>query len=1153
MQDFLLGSSLGLLIALIVLSIRRGRWHLTSYWMGNVLFASSVWWMTALPDGMIAVLVIWALQWYVQGFFQQPFSLKRLVSVNLPAIFLMIAAIAFERFGNYLVPMGMLWSFVALLTVIHKVYSRKGINALGRSGPRILWINLATLHVGLMAIFVGYQVSPGVYGPLTITWLAYSIWHFARDGAFAYFDSAAKYTKSTLDVKEKARLLAELDALLQAPDYFFRPDSSLQGLAKLLRTNTHRLSQLLNESKGQSFFELQAQVRMQKAKALLADPDTSHLKIEEIGNQVGYASKSSFNTTFKKTVGRTPSAYRDQQVRSYKVERSEARVERDSLGVLDTFEWIQNSSVMFTNFFKVYFRTQRRNVLFSAINLIGLITGLCSALFIIVYLQHELSYDTFHQRSQDIYRVIWQSDNPQTRTPHPAAQALVRDFPEVERGVSLSPVYGSGLTLQSIYMRNPLNDRMFREPDVFSADSTFFDVFGFELLMGEPRRVLDDVGEIVITASLARKYFGDESPLGKLLEFVEYGFSGVVSGVMRDAPPASHFHPQVLISYISRKSMDPDSEWWTWADFGHFNYVKLHPDANPKGVEAAMIDWLPKYVDFSEEGLASLKQREHFLELQAIEDIHLHSDIRWELEANGNIVFVQILAASLVFLIVIVAINFINLTTVRAFERTKEVGVRRSLGAAKQAISLQFLMESVVTSCLALGCAFLLAVLLFPGFSGISGLPVSSNALWHPMVIGLAIAVALVIGLVTGIYPSVALVGMPAVQMLKGRYTPRTSTGRIQRTLVLIQFSVSAIMIFGSIVVLAQVKFMESKDLGFDSDQVLVMEIHDRAEMRRLEALKTEVLKIPGVIDAAGISNLPGQQFNQNPVFPVGDSHSEISFAEVMLDFGTLQLLGLDLIDGRWLDPSMGTDTLGTSFIVNEAAMQQLQLEDPFDTPIRWVTEGDGFVGKIVGVVEDFHYKSLHRSIQPLIMHINPRDMNYLMLKVSGGTNLSQVIARLEEVHAAFDQRFDLDYFFLDTVLDDQYRAERRALDIFQIFTLLAIIMAALGLLGMAFLVITQRTKEIGIRKVIGATPVNIWWMELRPFLLIVGMALLVGLPVSYLIMDSWLSGFAYRVTLNWSAFAASAIILLVVAVLTVSGAVIRTIIRNPSKSLRYE
>ncbi len=1154
MQNIFLGASVGLALALVLKSLRMRHWPLALYWICITapLLPMGDLWVGTLPTSAWILAVI-AFQWYLLRFFRLSFTPKQLASVNLPILLLVLLAVFWQMTGQYAIMAAFGWGVLTLIAIIRRQYRLRGIAAFGRSGARILWINLAAGH-----LVVGFTISlllpEGFFNPIFSTlWLLFSTWHFSKEVTFSGFEPAPKYSKSTLDAKEKARLASRLDALIDEGEYFLRPDSSLQGLSKELHTSTHNVSQLLNETKGRTFFEIQAQVRMRRAKSLLANKSYDHLKIEEIGNRVGYASKSSFNTTFKKQTGRTPSEYRAQHVRPYKVERPTDGVERDSLRLLDTFEWIQNSSVMFSNFFKVYFRTQLRNKLFSGINLVGLVTGLCSAIFILVYLQHELSYDTFHERSEDIYRIIWQSDNPQTRTPHPAAQALVRDFPEVESAVSFSPVYGPGLTLQSIYVRNPLNNRMFREPDCFSADSTFFDVFDFELLVGDPNTALDDVGDVVISETLARKYFDDESPLGKIIEFVEYGFSGMVSGVMEDAPAGSHFHPQVLISYVSRKSAQPDLEWWTWADFGHFNYIKLRPGTDASSLESAMIEWVTGYVDLSEDDLASLRARHHYLELQPITDIHLHSDVRWELEANGSITFVRILAASLLFLVVIVAINFVNLSTARAFERSKEVGIRRSLGAHKMTVSLQFLLESVITTLLALVVAFFCALLLFNQFVHLAGLPVDTSVLLHPTILLSSVAVALLIGIITGIYPSLAVVNIEPVEILKGKSNPRARAGGMRKALILVQFMVSTIMIFGSTVILQQVRYIEDKDLGFETDELMVMELHDRSEMQRLPAMKAEVMKIPGVLGAAGISNLPGTQFNQNPVFAVNNPDHVVSFAEVKLDFGTLELMGLELEGGRWLDQSMGVDSSGVSFVVNEAAVAQLQLERPFDTPIRWVTEGPGFEGKIVGVIEDFHYKSLHKAIQPLIMQINAQDMNYLLIKVAAGANVSEVVQGLSQVHASFDQQFDMDYYFLDRVIDDQYQAEQRALAIFRIFTFLAIIMAALGLLGMAFLVITQRTKEIGIRKVIGATSTDIWWMELRPFLVIIGLSLALGLPLSHYAMDQWLNIFAYRTSLDWVPYAGSTLILLVVAILTVSVAVLRTILRNPSKSLRYE
>ncbi len=1085
-------------------------------------------------------------------------NMKRLGGIIVP-FGVMVILVEYTSIGSWLLGLFLLSEIFLNVRLIHKHFVSKGISLFSRVGSKVRWIlifyclNLSLVIFIYLNMTDWFDYIPEAFSVNYILVSVLGIFKYAGNpDSYKPLVQELKYAKSTLDEREKYRILKEIDRQLNEEKYHLDASASLAGLAKRVRANTHQVSQVINEAKGSSFFELMASCRVRDARKILRDPQYRHYKIERIAEEVGYLSKSAFNTSFKKITGFTPSEYRQGDVRDHKDERLDHREITGNMPTESTFGYIKNLLIMLSNFFKIYFRSLLRNKAFSFINLFGLTVGLTSSLLIFVFLRHELSYDKFHERAGDIYRIAWYSGNPQTRTPHPLAQALAKDFTQVESAVTLSPIYGPGLTLQSIYVRNPETNVMFREPDGFLVDSTFFDVFDFELIIGNEKEALSGVGNIVITRTLAEKYFGEENPLGKRMEAVEYDFSGVITGVMEDPPPNSHFHPKFMVSYMTRKSTEPDNPWFQWGDFGHFNYVKLREGTDPREIEDVIPDWLTNYVDLSEDDLLELKLRRSYFALQSITDIHLHSNIRWELEANSNIVYIYILASAIFIILAIASINFINLSTARALERTKEVGIRRTLGAQKAGISFQFLTEAIATCFIALIIAYGLAILIFPQFVSLTGKPMAIQELLNLATIGFTLLMTFSIGVITGIYPALAVTKIKPADILKGKFSSQSRGSVFQKGLIAVQFIFSTVMIFGSAVVLDQIEYMEGKELGFDGEQTLVLELHTPDEIARLEAIKSEITKIPGVLKVGGISNLPGGQFNQNVIFPKGYPDDPIDCSELRVDFDALQVLGLELEQGRWFDRSMSQDSAGASYIVNNAAIESLNLENIYETKIMWNEERAVREGNIVGVLKDFHYKSLHESIQPVVINVNPSSVNYVLVKFDG-QNSPRVIQAIADVHGQFDAEFGLDFFFLDSRIDALYNAERKAFAIFNLFTFIAIALAALGLLGLAYLIITQRTREIGIRKVMGARVSDILWMENKSFLKVITISLVIGLPVSYILMQRWMEAFAYRAPFSVMPFMMTVSILAVVAVASVTFAVLRTLLKNPSVALRYE
>lgn len=1091
------------------------------------------------------------------SFFEKPLPAPYLLQA-VPPVLLAAVCFVLPLAGMWLSGFYLLFEAFSLSKAFIRFSRQRGISLPGGGSKKVSWMlfffiaNGLLLAAGLMYGATGHSAFQTGFVVVSFLISSQAAWFFSKEEAHEPLSFTQKYESSSLDQPEKYRILTALDHQLSAKKYALDANASLAGLAKKVFATPHQLSQVINESKGMGFHDLMAYHRVQEAKKLLRNPANRHLKIEEIGENVGYMSKSSFNTVFKKFTGKTPSDYREGGVRDHHVERREHGNVPAPIVEQGTFGPLQNISTMFNSFIKIYVRSLARNKAFSLINITGLVIGLASALMILVYLQNELSYDRFHDRAEDIYRIAFMSDNPQTRTPHPMAQEMVREFPEVESAVTLTPLYGPGLTKQSMYIRNPEKDVMFREPDGYAADSTFFKVFDFELLVGNEDEALREIGGLIISESLARKYFGDENPLGKILEIDSEGHPAMVTGIMKDVPQNSHFHPNFIISYVTLKYMDPNNFWFQWGDYGHFNYVKLKAGSNAAALEDKLPAWLYRLGHISDQWYGGFKSGELRFALQPITDIHLKSHIRWELEANGNIVYVYILIAAVVFILLITSINYINLSTARAFERAKEAGVRRTLGAGKTSISGQFLFETVLTCLVALLLAFAIVALSLSAFRDLTGRQIELSALLSPSLILVSLCAALLIGGVSGLIPALTIARIKPGEMLKGKFTTSPKTQWLRKSLVVVQFAVSSVMIFGSVILVSQVKYMEDLPLGYDDEKVVVIELKSDKVKGQLEVLKDEIKKIPGVAMAGAMSNMPGSQFNQNGIIAEEQPDKGVDVSQMQIDFDGHLPLGIELADGRWFDRSSALDSLGQAFILNERAVRELGLANPIGSRLYWDDDDDPKAGYIVGVVKDFHYQSMHVAVQPLLIQIGYGELGFLLVKING-ENTSETMASLEKTYLSFDDKFGFEAYFLDQKNQDLYMAERQALQVFTLFAGIALFLAALGLLGLAYLTIIQRTKEIGIRKILGATINNILWKENLSFLKLLAVALAMGLPVAFLTMKEWLAGFAYQVPVGVYPFVVTVAIIVVIACLSVTLAILRTVLANPSEALRYE
>ena len=812
----------------------------------------------------------------------------------------------------------------------------------------------------------------------------------------------------------------------------------------------------------------------------------------------------------------------------------------------------QNSSrlIMYNSYFKFAIRGMWRQKASTAFNLIGLILAFTVCGLIYLHVNQELSFDKFHERSEDIYRVAWMNENPQTRTPHPMAQAMVADIPEVEAAVSLSPIYGPGLTKVTIPITLEKSKITFEEPDGFFADSTFFDVFDVKFIEGNPETALGVVNGIVLSKSMADRYFLNEEAVGNRLSFGPSTDMLEVVGVVEDFPLESHFHFNFLISYMTLKSMGFNDPWLSWDDFGHFNYVKLNIGTSSKDVEAKIPDFVTKYLNWSEEGLDGLRQGEVRFALQPITEIHLKSNIRWELEANSSMTYLVIYGVSGLFILLISIINFVNLSTARSAQRLKEVGVKKTLGARKGQLLTQFVFESILISYAALVLSIFAIRGLEARFNQLVSGNINADQILSLESSGFLLIITTITAILAAAYPSIYLNALNPGDILKGSGGKKIGGAKVRMALLGVQFIAAVIMISGSLIISDQIRFIKNKDLGFSADNLVMIDIDNWKD--RSETVKNRFRQIAGVKEVSTISNPPGGNFNQHPMYAESDPNRTVDALEIFVDKEAFDVLDVKLKEGRLLDLKLSADSAGTSFIMNETAIKELGFESGVGENIVWIDNEIEVKGQIVGVVEDFHYQSLHTPIRPLIMMIRTRNYNNLLVKLEG-ENIAESLTEMEEAYKELYPEMDFKYSFLDQQIDELYHEESRTLLLTTLLSGISIFLSIAGLIGIVLIAIKQRVKEIGIRKVLGASIAQILILINARFLLIGVLATVIAVPISFSLMQNWMGNFTYQNGISPVIFVLTTVGLLLLIFATISLISVTAARSNPTLALRSE
>ncbi|QRR00091.1 ABC transporter permease [Dyadobacter sandarakinus] len=793
---------------------------------------------------------------------------------------------------------------------------------------------------------------------------------------------------------------------------------------------------------------------------------------------------------------------------------------------------------MLKNYLKIAFRNLWKHKVFSFLNVMGLTVGMSACFLIFMYVSFELSYDAFHTKGDRIYRLVTDIKTPSETintsvTSWAFAPAIKADFPEVEAVTRVSS--GSFLVRKG--------DIKFQEDKTLFADSTLFKVFDFKMIAGDPKTALKDQLSIVLPQKTAKKYFGDADPIGQTLLLSGDGLPAKVTGVIEDIPENSQIKGEMIVSMVSmtqrfNKGLDDQ-----WGNFGAITYLLLKPGTSATALEKK----LPAFLQNRAGKTMKESQMYYKLFLEPMRDVYLHSTR--DSEERGSMNNVYIFSAVAVFILLIACINFINLTTARSVERAKEVGVRKVVGARKSLLATQFIAESVLLCLIAFVFSVVLSAVVAPLFNDLAGKTVTTGIFGNVAFLPVMFLAAVLIGVLAGSYPAVVLSSFEPVVVLKGRFTTSVKGILLRKGLVTLQFAISIALIIATIIVYTQMNFMRNRDLGFNKEQMVI--VNTEGDPNK-ESFRQSLMNLAGVKSTSASSSVPGSG-NPGAYSEIENKSGDLQIANLDLyfvDFDYIPNFGLKMVAGRPFSREFGTDTT-QAMVMNEAAVKLFGYSSPEQAIGRRFRQW-GREGKIVGVIKDFHFRSLQETIKPLTMRIEPNGTQLVAVKVEG-SKVRGVLAAMEDKWKSVIPNRPFSYYFLDEFFDRQYRAEERFEKLFFNFAVLAIFISCLGLLGLASYSTMQRTKEIGVRKVMGASVGSIVGLLSRDFLKLVVLAFVIASPIAYYGMNKWLQSFAYRTDIYLWIFAVAAGLSFAIAFLTVSFQSIKAALMNPVKSLRSE
>jgi putative ABC transport system permease protein len=805
---------------------------------------------------------------------------------------------------------------------------------------------------------------------------------------------------------------------------------------------------------------------------------------------------------------------------------------------------------MFNNLIKYSLRSFKRQRAYIVINILGLSIGIACSLLIALYVINESGYDKYNLKKDRMFRVILNGkiggqEITGSYTPAVMGPTLPREFPEVEGFLRMD---GVGPTVVEY------NKQSFTENDIVSADSSFFNFFSIPVLRGDPANLLNSTYKVVLSESTAKKIFGNENPIDKTLRIGNDTTRFVVTGVMGDVPANSHFDASMVTSFMT----NPRSKEEVWLNNSFSLYLLLKPNSSYKTVDSKFNDLIVKYVGpevqkylgTSIEEFVKKGNKYRFF-LQKLTDIHLDNTIQGGFKPPSDPKYLIIFGSIAILIVVIAAINFMNLATAQASRRAKEVGIKKLGGSTRGMLISQFLAESFMLTFIALIFALLFIKLSLPYFNNLLGTKFALNlfAAWYTLPV--LIIFTVVVGIMAGSYPAFFLSSFNPYEVLKGNAKNSTSNGRLRRILVVFQFAVSILLIVGTLIMNSQIKYMLNKDVGFKKDQLIVIE---RADVvgNRMKAFKTSIKGIPGVVNIASSTALPGRTNNNNGYMMEGRKDETFLMATAWVDYDYLETYGMTLASGRTFNESYTTDN--RACIINESALKNFSITDLEKTRILKPGDKTPDSYSIIGVVRNFNYESLRNPIQPYIMLLQDQYSywGYITVRLAAG-NYSKTINEIEKVWKEYASNSPLQYYFLDADFEKMYSQEKQNARMAVIFAVLAIFIASLGLFGLTSYTVEQRTKEIGVRKAMGSSIAGIYVQISKEIVILVSISALIAWPVIYYYAGQWLQNFYYKINLGVLTFVTGLIIALGIALLTISWKVMRAARVNPAQSLKYE
>ncbi len=782
---------------------------------------------------------------------------------------------------------------------------------------------------------------------------------------------------------------------------------------------------------------------------------------------------------------------------------------------------------MFKNYLKITVRNIIRHKAYSFINIAGLAIGMTATILILLWIQDELSYDRFHKNLKEIYRLVAEENGVRYAVSHaPIGHTLKEEYTEIVNATRVN--IGTARDLLKY------QDKRFEQRGK-RVDPDFFKIFSFPFIIGDPNTALIDPTAIVVSENLAKKLFDDKDPIGEII-YVDNHLDCKVTGVIENVPHNSHLQFDFLRPF-------EEGEWThNWNDWSYYTYVLLQKNSSIHEVNQKINDCFKKYKSPTK-NIAKYT-------LQPLNQIHLYSNFKFDIEGNGDIQYVYIFTLIAIFILLIACINFMNLSTARSANRAKEIGIRKVVGSIRIQLVKQFFSESILMAFIAYIIAMFLVELILPMFNSFSGKHLSFNSLEYPLILS-SLAIIIITGIVAGSYPAILLSSLRPIKVLRNTTKLDTRGANFRKVLVVTQFALSIGLIISTMVVANQFNFMRNAKLGFNKENLLYLPLRGISG-ERIESLKTEILRHPNIVNVSASSSLLTEMLDgtTGAEWEGKEEDQKIQMQYMAVDYDYMDTFKMQMAQGRFFSKEFATDA-NEGVILNEAAIKAMELKSPIGKRFSCFWKPDA---RIIGVISDFNYRPLREELEPLIMGVISDRVNYLTIRTKPiQSGISDLIHFLESKWKEYNYDYPFEFHFLDDTIDRLYAAEQQMSIIYKYFAFLAIFIACLGLFGLASYSAERRTKEIGIRKVLGASEIKIVGMLTMDFTKWILFANLIAWPIACYAMNKWLQNFAYHIDIQWWVFVLAGGIALVIAFFTVSWQAIRAATANPVEALRYE